>query len=137
MNNVLVKDTNEVLGFPETMGVEEIQRAILLDKTGIISEYKPSWYETHIRRPLEATGMDMFKPKFFVDVEPTPDRAFATSFAKSVTAGIVNPQATDKEAAAFPAQAFAGQLAGTVVGFGAIGELLQATKLPGFAIWAT
>jgi len=134
---VAVKKTNEVLGFPDGISVSEMEHHINGDLNGTISTYKPSFYDRVIRDPMSKLGMDMFQPKFITDIKPSAERAFVTSFARGATADIVKPNFSEQEAQAFPAQAFAGQLAGAVVGLKGISSLLGMIKLPAFSAYAS
>lgn len=133
---VAVKKNNEVLGFPDGTSVDEMEQAIHGDQNGTISEHKPRFYEKYIQQPLAGLGIDMFQPKFITDIKPTPERAFVTSFARGATADIFKPPSSDQEAAAYPGQAFAGSLAGSIVGLKGAGLALQGIKLPTFAKYA-
>lgn len=117
--NVLDPSTNQVMAFPETMSSDDISRAISDDKNGTVSTPKPNWYNDNVRPALEATGMDMFQPKFLgakVDADAT--RAFVTSYAKDASFGAIdnkNPEvaAINQQAqAAHPIASFTGSLAG-------------------------
>lgn len=62
MKAVLVKDTNEVLGFPDTMADDDIDLAIKSDVSGRPNvDVNPNFYDTTVRPALEqakATGND-------------------------------------------------------------------------------
>lgn len=136
LTTVAVKETNEVVGFPDGMAVDEMEHAIKGDLNGVIRPWKRSFYEKNIREPLAKLGMSSFQPRFITEIKPTAERAFVTAFARGATADIVKPDFSDKEAAAYPAQAFAGQLAGAVVGLKGVGALVQSVKLPTFGAYA-
>lgn len=125
----VMTDKNEVLGFQDGTSQQEMEHAINADNNGSISEYKPTFYDKFIREPLKAIGMDAFQPKFISDIKPTPERAFATSMARAATADVFKPTFSDQEAKAYPAQAFAGGLVGTVAAFATGGALLDGMKL--------
>ncbi len=119
MINVLVKDTNEVVGFPDTTDINTIESTIKGDTYGEISTPKPNWYQDKIQPLLEASGMDIFQPKFLgAKVEPDATRAFMTSYAKDATFGAFenkNPEvmALNQESQQqHPIASFTGALAG-------------------------
>lgn len=125
----VLTDKNEVLGFPDHTSKQEMQAAIEADRNGSISTYKPTFYDKFIRQPLQNIGMVAFQPPFITDIKPTPERAFATSFARAATADIFKPDFSDQEAKANPIPAFAGGLAGSVAAFATGGALLDGMKL--------
>lgn len=125
----VLTDKNEVLGFPDHVSKQEMQGAIEADRNGSISTYKPTFYDKFIRGPLEQMGMAAFQPPFVTDIKPTPERAFATSFARAATADVFKPAFSDQEAKANPVQAFAGSLAGSVAAFATGGALLDGFNL--------
>lgn len=125
----VLTDKNEVLGFPDHTSKQEMQAAIEADRNGSISTYKPTFYDKFIRQPLEDMGMAAFQPPFITDIKPTPERAFATSFARAATADVFKPEFSDQEAKSNPIPAFAGSLAGSVAAFATGGALIDGLKL--------
>lgn len=137
MINVAVKDTNEVLGFPDTMSIDDIHKAIDFDRNGTISQVKPNWYNDKVRPALEASGLDMFQPKFLgATVDPDATRAFTTNYAKEAF-GFENKNPEVKninlEASSLhPIASFTGSLAGQVQAImqtAGLGELLGFGKI--------
>lgn len=119
MINVLVKDTSEVVGFPDTVDQNTINSVIRSDTYGEISNPQPNWYKDKIQPVLEASGMDMFQPKFLgAMVEPDATRAFVTNYAKEATFGAFenkNPEVMNLNSEAqaqHPIASFTGALAG-------------------------
>lgn len=125
----VLSNTNEVLGFKDGTSVQEMHNAIEADRYGSIRTYRPTFYDKFIRQPLAAMGMSSFQPTFISDIKPTPERAFATSMARAATADVFKPEFSDQEAKAYPAQAFAGNLVGSIAAFATGGALLDGWKL--------
>lgn len=136
LTTVAVKDTNEVVGFPDGMAVDEMEHAIKGDLNGVIRPWKMSFYEKNIQQPLAKLGMSSFQPRFITEIKPTAERAFVTSFARAATADILKPDFSEKEAAAYPKEAFAGSLAGSIIGLKGVGLLLKSVKLPTMGAYA-
>lgn len=140
MLSVLVKDTNEVLGFPDTTDKNTIEQVIRGDQYGEITQAKPNWYKDKIQPALEATGMDIFQPKFLLNdnIDRSAQRAFITNYAKDATFGILenkNPvvkNANAEASQAHPIAAFSGSLVGQVQSIletAGIGEILGFGKV--------
>lgn len=125
----VLTDKNEVLGFPDHTSKQEMQAAIEADRNGSVSTYKPTFYDKFIRQPLQDLGMASFQPPFITDIKPTPERAFATSFARAATADVFKPEFSDQEAKANPIPALAGSLVGSIAAFSTGGALLDGFKL--------
>lgn len=147
---VAVKETNEVVGFPDGMAVDEMENAIEGDRNGVIKPWKRSFYEKNIREPLAKLGMDAFQPKFITEQKPSADRAFATAFAQGALMDTIKPHFSKEEQAAYylnPGEvvrdpgkmkelftdpmkraSFAGSLAGMLTGFGAVSAALKTAK---------
>lgn len=110
---------NEVIGFPDTTDVNTIHKVISNDQSGEITQAQPNWYRDKVQPVLEATGMDMFQPKFLgAKVDPDATRAFVTSYAKDASFGAFenkDPEIMALTAEAqkqHPIAAFTGALAG-------------------------
>lgn len=144
MINVVVKETNEVLGFPDTMSKEDIEGAIRGDLYGEVKAPKPNFYRDTIQPALESSGMDMFQPSFattFVkEKDPDASMAFVTSYAKGASMGFIDTTSdrTVRESLdQHPIASFTGQLAGEVqaliatAGFGASIGLAKASTAVG------
>ena len=52
MINVLVKDTNEVLGFPDNTDFNAINSIVYGDMNGEIKQSKPNWYRDKVQHEL-------------------------------------------------------------------------------------
>jgi len=92
MVNVVVKETNEVIGFPDTWSQEQIDQTIRGDLYGEISQPKPNFYKDTIQPALESSGMDMFQPVFVT--ADIPMDAYSTAlrgFGTGITFGILDP----------------------------------------------
>jgi len=83
MNNVLVKSTNEVIGFEDSVSIDEIQKIISNDQNGTISAYKPSFYDRAFREPMRKLGADFAQPKFISE----PPKSFEEIIKPLKTAG--------------------------------------------------
>lgn len=143
MINVLVKDTNEVIGFPDTTDKNTIEQVVNGDLHGEITEAKPNWYRDKIEPILRASKMDMFQPKFVgAQVEPDANRAFITIYAKEASIGLLDStkeQINRESIEQNPVASLAGSLVGqtqailTTAGLGkAIGFIGAAPKLTQF-----
>lgn len=128
---------NEVLGFPDSISIDEMNQAISDDRTGTISEYRPTFYDRTLRPALEGMGINFNQPSWVNGRSPentqdmmSADRAFATNAANSATFGIYKPEDLGELNKEHPVASIAGQFAGFIVPMKAISVGLSALKFP-------
>lgn len=129
MKTVLVKDTNEVLAFPNDMSDSEIDHAIKIDRQGEITEYHPTLYDNVIRPALRALNFDIKSPRIMA-------KAFSENFKESLSAGIyhIPEEERTKLAQYSPGSSVAGQFAGFgVFAIPVLNSLGVASKSPTIA----
>lgn len=98
MINVLVKDTNEVIGFPDTTDVNTIEQVVKGDAFGEIKDARPNWYQRTIEPALRNSGIDIFEPKFVgAKVETDAYSTALRGFGRGLTFGALdaNRQSVD------------------------------------------
>lgn len=107
MKTVLVKETNEVLAFPNDMSDAEVEHAIKIDRQGEITEYRPTLYDNVVRPALRALNFDIKSPRVMA-------KAFSENFKESVSAGIyhIPEEERTKLQKYAPGSSVAGQFAG-------------------------
>jgi hypothetical protein len=116
MINVLVKETNQVIGFPDVTDKNTIESVVRGDQYGEITQAKPNWYKDNVQPVLEKWGGNLFQPTFMgAKVEPDAARAFGSTLAKEASFGLLdstNKPVNSTSIKEHPVAAWTGSLAG-------------------------